>query len=190
MMTTVTIYHNVEHDCWVCRQPVIRLGAGEWAHLHQGADHMPAAAFPAGRFGYQPGHAMVPVFRADVTDGRAPEAVAQRIAGALDPVPAVLGSEDRGLASDYRSLRLRPLVAGDVIDVGGTLLAKARSGFAPVTGKIRLSWVAWPGTVPLPHCARCHAIAGPAELEALNMAGGLACRDVVACADRANAPRG
>jgi hypothetical protein len=193
MMTTVTIYHNVQHDCLECRQPVISLGDDEWAHLREGADHIPTRVID-NFHAYQPGHAMVPVYQAEVPDGRTPDDVARRILDTLYRHEQGLprgraGAEDWELASGYRARGLRPLQLGDVIDVGGTLLArwKWKLMFTPVTGEIRVTWVPYPGTVPLPHCWFCHAIAGEAVLEPFNRAGTLACRNGEACTGRTTA---
>jgi hypothetical protein len=188
-MTTVTIYHNVQHECRECGQPVISLGDDEWAHLREGAGHAVVRATAVGHNGYQPGQALVPVFQAEVPDSLRPEDAAQRMYNTSRNL-TIFGTEDGDLAAAYLARKLRPLSIGDVVDVGGMMLAVAYGGFTPVTGEIRRTWVPYPGTVPLPHCWFCHAIAGETELEPFNRAGTLACRNGEACADQMNGPRG
>jgi hypothetical protein len=187
MMTPVTVYHNVQRECRACGGPVIDLGDDEWAHLRDDADHIPVSVTASGFLGYQPGHALVPVFQTEVPDGRDAEGVAQRMYDAFNADPEFLGPEDRALAADYRARRLRSLSVGDVVDIGGALLAVASCGFLPVAGEIRRAWLSCHGTVPLPHCSRCLVIADQADLMWCDPAGHRACRDAAACSARMHA---
>jgi hypothetical protein len=188
MTPVVTVYHNVQHECRACGQPVADLGDGEWAHLRDDAGHFPVRVTASAPGGWRPSHAMVPVFRARVPAGIGAAGAAQRMYGAFnagDLFSDALSPEDEVLAGSYQGRGLRPLGIGDVIGVGGALFTVAARGLRPAAGGVRVSWAGRRGTVPLPHCSRCSAIAGPDELEVCDRAGSLACRG--GCSSRGNA---
>lgn len=179
-MTSVIIYHNVQRECGTCGQPVINLGSGEYAHRRSGAGHIPADAYRPGGAGYQPGHAVVKVFETEAPDGQSPD----QVAGQMLAVLGETGGAPDGAYQGYAERGLRPFITGDVIEIGGTCLARQPIGFRPVPAKLAVVWTGDRRSVPLPHCAYCLTTGDDTTLEPVNQAGNLACRDMEACTAR------
>jgi hypothetical protein len=189
----VTVFHNGQRECRDCCQPVTSIGDDKWAHLQAGADHEPQEVSSPGYFGYQAGHALVPVFKAEVPDGMDPFLVAELMFEAGNADPGMLGSDRHGidlaaLAVAYRFRRLSSLSVGDVVAAGGEVaLHCARVGWELVEGDIKVTWAGDFGTVPLPHCSYCGSTGDDTTLEPFNLSGNLACRDGAGCSARVNA---
>ena len=127
-MITVTIFHNVAYD-------------PEGRHI-------------AMLDGYQPGDPVVAVFtyQADPA-GRTAEQIADEAFGTFNDHPRDPDGAD--LACAYYQRRLRSLSVGDVVAVGGILLAVGRpAGWEPVTAPLTEVRTPEHGTHPLP--ARSH----------------------------------
>jgi hypothetical protein len=122
----VTVYHNVARD-----------EAGR--HLHFD--------------GYQPGHPLVPVFTYDalLLDGGLPELlrIAEAAFEAFNADPEMLQGNQRELAARYRDRRLRSMSVGDVLLLGGTVLACDPAGFREVPSELDEVRVSEHGTHPI-----------------------------------------
>jgi hypothetical protein len=127
-MITVTIWHNVASDADDRRNAMLD--------------------------GYRDGDPVVAVFTYPASPaGRTAEQIAEEAFAIFNGHPDSPGGAD--LARGYYQRSLRSLSVGDVVAVGGTLLAVGRpAGWDPVTGPLTRVRTRAHGTNPLPHPGR------------------------------------
>jgi hypothetical protein len=124
----VSVFHNVE---------TVMIG-GELHHV--------------GFDGYQPGHALVRVFEAEVPAGLAgdPQRVADLMFEIGNAPLEYLSGRELEMAERYRFRGLRSLSVGDLVAVGEIAFACGRRGWDLVTGTVNVTGTGEPGSLPLP----------------------------------------